>query len=63
MSPGGGMSSVRWGGGEAAVGVALYSPAPLVDGAVVGSAEEGEVGEVGGAAMQPVVQVVGFAPG
>jgi hypothetical protein len=30
---------------------------------VVGPAHQGQVGEVGGAAVQPVAQVVGFAPG
>jgi hypothetical protein len=32
-------------------------------GAVVGPAEEGQVVQVGGAAIQPVPQMMGFAPG
>ena len=63
MSPGGGMSPMRWGGGEAAVGAAGQLPAALMDGAVVGSAQQGQIGQVGGAAMEPVAQVVGVAPG
>ena len=53
---------MRWGGDQAAVGISLQLPAALVDGPVVGSAEQGEVVEVGGAAMEPVAEVVGFAP-
>ena len=30
---------------------------------MMGSAEQGQVGEVGGAAVQPVPEMVGFAPG
>ena len=65
MSSGGGMLPVG-GGGVAvslAVGAAGQPPAALMDGAVVGSAEQGEVGQVGRAAVEPVPQVVGFAPG
>ncbi len=54
---------MRWDGGQPAVGLALEPPAALMDGAMVGAAEQGQVGQVGGAAMEPVVQVVGFAPG
>ena len=63
MSPGGGMSPIRWRGGEAAVGTSLQLPAALVHGPVVGPAEQGQIRQVGGAAMQPVAQVVGVAPG
>ncbi len=38
-------------------------PAALMDGPVMGPAEQGQVGQVGGAAMEPVAQVVGVAPG
>jgi hypothetical protein len=34
-----------------------------MDGPVVGPAQQGEVGEVGGAAIHPVPQVMGVAPG
>jgi hypothetical protein len=58
------MSPIRWGGGEPAVGlVAGQPPAALVDRPVMGPAQQGQVGEVGGAAVQPVAQMVGFAPG
>jgi hypothetical protein len=60
MSPGGRMSPMRWGGGPLAVGISGQLPAALMDGAVVGSAQQGEVVQVGGAAMDPVVQVVGI---
>ena len=63
MLSGAGMSSVGWGGGEVAVGGAGELPAALVDRPVVGPAHQGQVGEVGGAAVEPVAQVVGFAPG
>ena len=63
MSSGGGMPPVRWGGGEATVGAAGQPPATFVDGPVMDSAQQGQVGQVGGAAVEPVAQVVGFAPG
>jgi hypothetical protein len=65
-SGGGGCSlvgSMRWGGGELAVGVALQPPAALVDGPVVGPAQQGQVGQVGGAAVPPVAQLMGLIPG
>src|SRR5215207_2197644 len=34
-----------------------------MDGSVVGPAQQGQIGQVGGAAMEPVPQVVGVAPG
>ena len=63
MSSGGGMSSMRWGGGELAVGSAGQSPAALMDRSMVGSAHQGQVGEIGAAAVEPVAQMMGFAPG
>ena len=63
MSSGGGMSSVGRGGGEAAVGLAGQPPAALMDRSMVGSAQQGQVGQVGGAAVEPVAQMMGFAPG
>ena len=57
------MPPVRWGGGEATVGAAGQPPATFVDGPVVDPAQQGQVGQVGGAAVEPVAQVVGFAPG
>jgi hypothetical protein len=55
--------SMGWGGGQPPVGRAGELPAALVDRPVVGPAQQGQVGKVGGAAVQPVAQVVGFAPG
>jgi hypothetical protein len=37
--------------------------AAFVDGAVVGAAQQHQVAQVGGAAMQPMPQMVGLAPG
>jgi hypothetical protein len=59
----GAVSSVGWGGGEGAVGGAGEWPAALVDRPMVGPAQQGQVGQVGRAAVQPVAQVVGLAPG
>jgi hypothetical protein len=61
-SGGGPVSSLGWGGGEAAVGAAGQVPAALMDRPVMSPAQQGQVGQVGGAAMQPVAQMVGFAP-
>ena len=62
-----GMSSpVGWlgrGGGEAAVGAAGQLPAALMHGPVMDPAQQGQVGQVGGAAMQPMLEVMGLAPG
>jgi hypothetical protein len=63
MRSGGTLSSVGWGGGAAPIGSAGQLPAALLDLPVVGSTQQGEVGQVGRAPMQPVPQVVGFAPG
>ena len=57
------MGSVGWGGGEAAIGLAAQAPAAFVDGAVVGPAEQSEVGQIGGATVEPVAQMVGLTPG
>ena len=55
--------SMWWGGGQPAVGVAGQPPAALMDRPMVGSAQQGQVGQVGGAAVEPVAQMVGLAPG
>jgi hypothetical protein len=62
-SGGGAVSSMWWGGGEAPVRPALESPAALMDRPVMGSAEQGEVREVGRTAVQPVPEVMALAPG
>jgi hypothetical protein len=56
-------SSMRWGGGQPAIGVAGQSPAALMDRPVVGPAQQRQVGQVGGAAVQPVDQMMGLTPG
>jgi hypothetical protein len=55
-------SSVWWGGGELAVGVAGQPPAALMHRPVVSPAHQGQVGKVGGAAVQPMSEVVALAP-
>jgi hypothetical protein len=51
------------GGGELAVGSADEPPAALVDGPMMGPTQEGGVVQVGGAAIQPVPDVMALAPG
>src|SRR5215207_5252871 len=60
MSP---MSSVGWGGGEVAVGSAGQLPAAVVDRPMVGSAHQGQIGQIRGAAIDPMPQVVALTPG
>jgi hypothetical protein len=65
-SGGGGLSSVgsmRWGGGQPPVGLSGKLPAAVMDRPVMGPAQEYQVGQVGGAAIQPVPQVVSLTPG
>jgi hypothetical protein len=57
------MSPVGRGGGEVAVGISVEPPAALMDGPVVGSADQDQVGQVGRAAVQPVDQMMGLTPG
>jgi hypothetical protein len=55
--------SVAWGGGEPPVGAAGQLPTPLMDRPVVSPAHQGQVGQVGGAAIGPVDQMMTLAPG
>jgi hypothetical protein len=57
------VSSLRWGRAEPSVGAAGQLPAVLVHGPMVGPAEEGQVVQVGRAALHPMVEMVGVAPG
>ena len=62
------MSSMRrWpvgsGGGQLAVGSAGQPPPALMDRPVVGPAQQGQVRQVGGAAVQPVQQMMALTPG
>jgi hypothetical protein len=63
VSPVGRMGSVAWGGGEPPIGPAGQLPAPLMDRPMMRPAEQGQIGQVGGAAVQPVDQMVALAPG
>ena len=56
-------SSMRWGGGQPAIGVAGQPPAALVHRPMMGPAHQGQVLKVGRAAVEPVAQMVGLAPG
>jgi hypothetical protein len=47
------VSSMRWDGGELSVGMALQSPA-LMNRSMMSPAQQGQVGQVGGATVQPV---------
>ena len=53
---------MRWDGGELSVGMALQSPA-LMNRSMMSPAQQGQVGQVGGAAVQPMPQMMAIAPG
>ena len=57
------VGSMRWGGGQPPVGLVLQLPAALMDRPMMGSAHQDQVVQVGGAAVQPVPQVMGLTPG
>ena len=59
----GAMGSVGWGGGHLAVGLAGQPPAALMDRAVMGPTQQGQVGQIGRATMEPVPQMMGLTPG
>ena len=54
---------MRWGGGQPSVGLVLELPAALMDRPMMGSAHQDQVVQVGRAAIQPVDQMMGLAPG
>jgi hypothetical protein len=60
---GGLVSSMWWGGGELSVGAADEPPAAVMDGPMMGPADQGQVVQVGGATLQPMPDVMGFTPG
>src|SRR5215217_3819150 len=62
-SGGGALSSLAGGGGDPAVGATGQLPAALMDAPVMGSAHQGQVVQVGGAAVDPVPQMMGVTPG
>ena len=57
------MLSVRWAGGQPAVGLSGKPPAALVDRPMMGSAQQHQVVQIGGAAVQPVPQMMRVTPG
>jgi hypothetical protein len=57
------VGSMGWGGGELAVRLSLEPPAAFMDGPVMGPAHQGQVGQVGRAAIQPMLKMVGLTPG
>src|SRR5215217_3549861 len=57
------VSSMGWGGGQLPVGLSGKLPAAVVDGPMMSPAQQHQVGQVGRATVQPVPQVMGFAPG
>ena len=56
-------SSIRWAGRQPAVRATGQSPAALMDRPMMGPAHQRQILEVGRAAMEPVAQMVGLAPG
>jgi hypothetical protein len=54
--------SAWWGGGQPPIRSAGQLPAALMDRPMMGPADQGQVGQVGRAAVDPVAQMVGFAP-
>jgi len=63
MSRVGPLGSLGRGGGKAAIGAVDQPPAALVHGPMMSPAHQGQIGQAGGAAIQPVDQMVGLAPG
>ena len=68
-SGGGGMSSVvplvpvGWDSGQPPISLAGQLPAPLMNRPMMRPAQQGQVGQIGRATMQPVPQMMGLAPG
>src|SRR5215213_135041 len=60
---GGAVLSIGWGGGELAVGAADEPPAALMDGPMMGPADQGQVVQVGGATIQPMPHMMTLTPG
>jgi hypothetical protein len=57
------VSSMRWSGAEPPIGAADQAPATLMDGPMVGPAQQGQVREVGRATIDPVLQMMRVTPG
>jgi hypothetical protein len=56
------MLLVGWHGGQAAVGVSLESPAALMDRPMMSPTHQGQSGQIGRAALQPMPQMMGLTP-
>jgi hypothetical protein len=56
------VSSMRWAGGEAPIRPADQPPAPLMHGPMMRAAEQGQVRQVGGATIYPVVKMMRVTP-
>jgi hypothetical protein len=54
------MPPLRPAGGQPPIGVSVQLPAALVDRPMMGPAHQGQVGQVGGAAVQPVPPMMGL---
>jgi len=54
---------MRWDGGQPAIRLAGQPPAAVMDGPMVGPAQQDQIGQVGGAAVQPVPQMMTLTPG
>jgi hypothetical protein len=63
MSPVGRGSSMRWGGGEVAIGATGQLPTALMHRPMMCPTYQGQIGQVGGAAIGPVDQMMTLAPG
>jgi hypothetical protein len=53
---------VGWEGGEPPVGAPAQPPAALMHGPMMGPAQQGQIRQVGRAAMEPVAQMMGLTP-
>jgi hypothetical protein len=65
-SRGGGVSSgwsMRWDGSQPPIRPAGQPPAPLMHRPMMRPTQQGQIDQVGGAAIQPMLNVVGFTPG
>ena len=56
------VESVGWGGGQPAIRLAGQLPAPLMDRAMMDPAQQGQIGQIRRAAVQPMAQMMGLAP-
>jgi hypothetical protein len=55
--------SMRWAGGQPPIGFSDQLPAALMDGPMMGPAQQDQIRQVGGAPVQPVPHMMALAPG